>query len=407
MATRGASEHPDFTDFDVRMLARAVQLARRGQGYVEPNPMVGCVIVRGSRVIGEGWHRRFGGPHAEVRAMRDAAKRRTSRDSKSNATIPRGCTVYVTLEPCCDHPEKKTPPCVDALIRANVARVVIAALDPNPHVRGKSVRRLRDAGIHVDVLGHQPNRDRQGAATKTSRTALGLIAPFATFTRANRPYVIAKWAQSLDGKLATASGDSQWISCGESRRVVHRLRARIDAILVGVNTVLTDDSLLTARDVTLRRVAARVVLDTQLRIPIGCRLVRTAHDAPLWIMTSRQAAKSTKAVRLRKLGADVIPCQTTKAQVSPTDVLRQLRDRNVMNLMVEGGPTVLTTFLQQSLVDEAMIFIAPLLIGGNFPPGPCHTPLTNSMSRAIRFADCKPTRCGSDQLFTLRFPSTW
>ncbi|GAF88580.1 unnamed protein product, partial [marine sediment metagenome] len=220
MAARKARHRYD--PLDHRMMARAIALARRGEGHVEPNPMVGCVIVRNRRSIGEGYHRRFGGPHAEIEALLAC-----TRD-------PQGATVYVSLEPCCHH--GKTPPCTDALIAARVARVVVAARDPNPVVRGRGIRRLRTAGIDVEtgVL--------EGEAAE-------VLAPYATRVRLYRPFVIAKWAQSLDGKLATRTGHSQWISCEASRRRVHRLRARVDAILVGCGTVLADDPLLTARGV--------------------------------------------------------------------------------------------------------------------------------------------------------------
>lgn len=186
-----------FDDFDRRMMARAVALARRGEGRVEPNPMVGCVVVRNRRVIGEGYHRRFGGPHAEIEALRFCTAN------------PRGATLYVSLEPCCHHGQ--TPPCSDALIDARVVRVVVAVGDPNPVVQGRGIRRLRAAGIAVET-------------GLLEREAAEVLAPYVTRMRLGRPYVIAKWAQSLDGKLATRTGDSRWISCEASRRSVHRLR---------------------------------------------------------------------------------------------------------------------------------------------------------------------------------------
>jgi len=208
------------------MMARAIALAKRGEGRVEPNPMVGCVLVRRGQVISEGYHRRFGGPHAEIAALQACQEN------------PRGATVYVSLEPCCH--QGKTPPCTEALIEAEVKRVVVAVSDPNPAVAGRGIRRLRAARLAVQtgVLAEEAGE---------------LLAPYSTRMKLGRPYVIAKWAQSLDARLATDTGDSRWISCEHSRRMVHRLRSRVDAVLVGSGTVQADDPQLTARDVSLRR----------------------------------------------------------------------------------------------------------------------------------------------------------
>ncbi|MCH8241283.1 MAG: bifunctional diaminohydroxyphosphoribosylaminopyrimidine deaminase/5-amino-6-(5-phosphoribosylamino)uracil reductase RibD, partial [Planctomycetes bacterium] len=231
-------------------MKRAIHLAQQGRGRVEPNPMVGCVIARKDRVIGEGWHRRFAGPHAEIEAL------------KVCTGSLRGATAYVSLEPCCH--VGKTPPCTDALIQAGIRRVVVALRDPRVHAGKNGVDLLRRAGIEVDI--------------GTEATAAAeLLAPYLTRACLHRPYVIAKWAQSLDGKLSTSSGDSRWISNESSRRFVHQVRARVDAILVGSQTVIADDPCLTARDVPLRRRAKRIVLDTHLRLPLGCRLVETAR----------------------------------------------------------------------------------------------------------------------------------
>ncbi len=321
---------------DERMMLLALALARRGEGRVEPNPMVGCVIVRRGRVIGEGYHRRFGGRHAEIEALRWCA------------TTARGATVYVTLEPCCHF--GKTPPCTDALIQAGVAEVVIPLADPDPLVGGKGIRQLRRAGIRV----------RTGVCRGEAEEVL---APYLTCTRLDRPYVIAKWAQGLDGGLVTAPGTSKWISSEASRRRVHRLRARVDAVLVGVGTVQADDPLLNARGVPVRRLAARVVLDSRLRIPEFCRLAATARAIPLWLVTSPRAARTAKAMRLKRRGAEIIGCAGRDGRVSLKQVLRELHHRGVTNLIVEGGPTVLTSFLQARLVDECLGFVAPRIVG--------------------------------------------
>lgn len=322
-------------------MVRALRLARKGEGYVEPNPMVGCVIARGERIIGEGWHRRFGGAHAEVNAL-DSCK-----------TNPHGATAYVSLEPC-NH-FGHTPPCVEALIEAGISRVVAGMRDPNPIVDGGGFEKLRRAGVKVDI---GVCRDE----------AAELIAPFATRVLLQRPYVIAKWAQSLDGKLATRTGDSRWISGEESRRRVHQLRARVDAILVGSGTVLADDPLLTAREVRLRRTALRVVLDGRLRIPEKCRLIDTIDTAPVLIFTSPSKAQSGKAKRLRARGVTVEAALLRRGVISLSAVLKRLAQENATNLLVEGGPKILSSFFDARLVDEAHVFVAPKLIGGTDAP---------------------------------------
>jgi len=336
-STRPVSPHDADDEFDGRMMQRALVLARKGRGLVEPNPMVGCVITRGRRVLAEGYHRRFGLPHAEIEAIR-ACRGRLA-----------GATVYVSLEPCCHH--GKTPPCTEALIKARVSRVVAAITDPSPAVDGRGLRRLRDAGIDVTLGLLAPQ-------------AAELIAPFATRARLGRPYVIAKWAQSLDGKLVTRAGRSKWISCPQSRRYVHRLRAGVDAILVGAGTVAADDPLLTARNVRILRRALRVVLDGRLRIAESCRLVKTAGETPTLVLTSPQHAAGRKAERLKSRGVEVVACPLRRGRLSLLSCLHVLASRDVTNLLVEGGPTVLTSFFEAGLVDEALVFVAPTFIGG-------------------------------------------
>lgn len=324
-------------ELDERMMRRALELAQKGGGRVEPNPMVGCVIVRNGRVIGEGHHRRFGGAHAEIEALRSCTRN------------PRGATVYVSLEPCCHR--GKTPPCTDALIEAGVARVVTPLRDPNPAVNGKGLQRLRAAGIAVTtgVLANE---------------AAEVLAPFLTRVRLGRPYVIAKWAQSLDGRLVTPPGESKWISCKESRKRVHRLRARVDAVLVGVGTILADDPRLTARGVPLRRKALRVVLDAMLRIPMSAKVVASAKTIPTLILTMPRGVNTPKARQLTGKGVELVVCKSHRGRLVLHDCLSRLADRRVTNLLVEGGPTVLRAMLDARLVDEAWLFLAPKIIGG-------------------------------------------
>lgn len=372
----GPSRVDDHLDDRRRLMQRAIILAPKGRGRVEPNPMVGCVIARNDRIIGEGWHRRFAGPHAEIEAL-TACRGST-----------KGATAYVSLEPCCH--VGKTPPCTDALIQAGIRRVVVALRDPRIHSGKKGVDLLRRAGIKVDI------GTEAGAAAE-------ILAPYLTRACLHRPYVIAKWAQSLDGKLSTSSGDSRWISNESSRRLVHKVRARVDAILVGAQTVITDNPCLTARDVPLRRRAKRIVLDTNLRLPLGGRLVETAREIPTLVFTTAERAKSSKARRLQARGVQVEPCRTKGGRVSPRAVLSRLAQLEVTNLLVEGGPTILTTFFEAGLVDEAYVFTAPMLIGGGDAPSAIGGRGALTIARALRPLSVKSRRYGDDTLSVMRF----
>jgi diaminohydroxyphosphoribosylaminopyrimidine deaminase / 5-amino-6-(5-phosphoribosylamino)uracil reductase len=268
---------------DEQFLSRALELAEQGRGYVEPNPMVGCVIVRDGKVIGEGWHEKFGGPHAEINAL-----------SKVDDAA-RGAELFVSLEPCCHH--GKTPPCVEAVINAGIARIVVGAVDPNPQVTGQGIARLREAGINVDVC-------------ENHRTAQKLIAPFAKHITTGQPWVIAKWAMTLDGKLATHTGSSQWISSEASRQLVHKIRGQMDAILIGRVTAERDDPQLTARPAG-PRTATRIVLDSEASLSLDSQLVRTISQAPL-IVVARETAIPTQVARLRDYGVEVLLMPSTE-----------------------------------------------------------------------------------------------
>src|SRR3954470_1207756 len=264
-------------------MSHALALATRGQGCVEPNPMVGCVIVRDGEIVGEGWHEQFGGPHAEVNALDIAGERAA------------GATVYVSLEPCCH--EGKTPPCTRALIRAGVGRMVVAVNDPFPQVSGRGIAELEAAGIECEV----------GA---NGADAAWLLAPYRKLIATGRPWVIAKWAMTLDGKLATHTGDSQWISSETSRAIVHQLRGRVDAIVVGSRTACADNPLLTARPGNLadvKRIATRGVGDSAASISIESRLVQTATDIPVLLAAGDDAPKDT-CNRLTSVGVEVFRC---------------------------------------------------------------------------------------------------
>lgn len=360
---------------DEEFMRRALVLAARGRGFVEPNPMVGCVLVRDGRIVAEGWHRRFGGAHAEVEALRRA--RGTTH----------GLTAYVSLEPCCHH--GKTPPCTDALLAAGVGRVVAAMRDPNPRVAGRGLARLRRAGVRIAV----------GVLEDEARR---LNAPFVQWMTTRRPWVILKWAQSIDGKIATRSGDTRWISDAVMRGHAHQVRARVDAIVVGVGTVLADDPLLTARDVPRRRVARRVVLDTHLRTPLLSRLVRTAREAPTWIFCGRAAPRRRMAA-LRDKGVIVLPVRSDRDGIDLDDVLQALGGAECTNVLVEGGGRLLGRCVDAGIGDELNVYLAPLLIGGADAPGALQARGPARLADAVRLGgDAALRRLGSGWLLEAR-----
>jgi diaminohydroxyphosphoribosylaminopyrimidine deaminase/5-amino-6-(5-phosphoribosylamino)uracil reductase len=361
---------------DGRFMAEALSLAWQGQGWVEPNPMVGCVLVRGGRIVGSGFHRRFGGPHAEVEAIRIAKGRAA------------GATAYVTLEPCCHF--GKTPPCTDALIAAGVRRVVAAMRDPNPIVSGRGFKRLRAAGIRCDV-------------GLLKALAAAQNAPFVTHHSQWRPYVILKWAQSIDGKIATRRGDSKWITSRASRVAAHELRGRVDAIVVGVNTVIGDDPGLTCRHVRRRRTAARIILDSRLRISRTAKVVRTARDAPTIIATARQSQSSAKAAVLRRAACEILPLPVNQRGIRLGPLLSALRDRGMTNVLVEGGGHVLGAFVEERLADEARIFVAPNLIGGEAAPSALRNIGPATMKELPSVEQVTTLHIGRELCYTLRF----
>jgi diaminohydroxyphosphoribosylaminopyrimidine deaminase / 5-amino-6-(5-phosphoribosylamino)uracil reductase len=328
---------------DRAWMSRAVRLAALGRGFVEPNPTVGCVLVRDGELIGEGYHRRFGGPHAEVDALA----------SLGDPESARGATAYVTLEPCCH--TGKTPPCSDALIAAGVSRVVMAIRDPFPKVNGGGVTRLRAAGIRVDI--------GVGAIEATK-----LCASYLKRVHTGRPWVIAKWAMTLDGRIATVAGDSQWISGEVSRGEVHRLRGLVDGIVVGGGTAAADDPTLTARPPG-PRTAVRIVVAGKRLPGAESRLVKTIDQAPLLVVVPRGADEA--ALRpLEKAGAEILRC----AEVDPIAMVGQMLDelgkRHMTNLLVEGGGGLLGSFLAADQIDEVHAYVATKLVGGAAAPGP-------------------------------------
>src|SRR5262245_52005653 len=301
---------------DQKWMCRALELAERGRGSVEPNPLVGAVVVRDGLLVGEGWHQRFGGPHAEVFALQAVGE------------LARGATLYTSLEPCCHH--GKTPPCTDAVLKAGIARVVTAMRDPFPLVSGRGVDILRAAGVELEV----------GLCEEEARR---LNAPFLTLLGKKRPYIHLKWAMTLDGKIATRTGDSKWISNEASRRRVHELRGRVDGILVGIGTVLADNPLLTARP-TGPRIPTRVILDSAARTPLTSQLSHTARETPTLIV-STSAAPASQQEALQAAGCEILTLPAVEKRVSIAALLAELGRRQMTNVLIEGGAEVLGSFL--------------------------------------------------------------
>ena len=352
---------------DEEIMTSALKLAARGIASVEPNPAVGCIIVKAGQVIGRGWHRKFGGPHAEINALADC---------ETLGVKPEGATMYVTLEPCCH--EGKTGPCTQAIIAARLAKVVVATIDPSAHASGKGIGQLQNAGIEVQV----------GVCESQAKL---LNAPFFKFVTTGKPWVVAKWAQSIDGKVAYAqkSDEQQLISNELSRADAHKLRRRVGAIVVGVNTVIADNPMLTPRPSRGKR-PIRVVLDRSLRIRLGCRLLHTTKTSPTVVCTTKTAAKASPNLveRIVKKGAEVLVCPAEKSNLN--FLLSELGKRGVQQVLVEGGPKVLTSFLKEGLADEICVYIAPKILGGSGA-----VPISEAMSEltggvGLHHVDIKP-----------------
>lgn len=363
----------DRSELDCWHMRRALELAAFGQGHVEPNPLVGCVIARGAEIIAEGWHRRYGGAHAEVDALALAGSRAA------------GATVYVTLEPCRHF--GKTHPCTTALIAAQVARVVAAMRDPFPAVSGQGAAELASAGIEVE-LGVLENE------------ASWLNAPYLKLLRWQAPWVLAKWAMTLDGKIATRAGDSRWISSESSRQLVHELRGRVDAILVGSGTALRDDPLLTARPPG-PRLAARVVVDSQATLPLESQLSRTAREVPVIVAAVASAPEDNRR-RLEAAGCEVLSLSAQTHAERLVELLRELGRRGMTNVLVEGGGQLLGQLADQGAIDELHVFVAPRLIGGAAAPSPLGGSGIARLADAIAIAGRQWRQSGDDLYFSGR-----
>lgn len=357
---------------DREHMGSALALARRGLGTTWPNPSVGCVLVKDGLVLGRGRTARGGRPHAETSALAQAAAR---------GQDVAGATAYVTLEPCSHH--GKTPPCADALVAARIARVVIAALDPDPRVNGGGMKRLQDAGIAVDVgvMAEEASEVNQA---------------FFTRVRSGRPLVTLKIASSLDGGIATAGGESRWISGPESRAMVHALRAESDAIIIGSGTAAIDNPDLTCRLPGLEwRSPVRVVVDGRLRMPLTSRLIATARDVPTWVLT-RADADAERAMVLRECGVEIVEVDPgPDGKIDLAAAFTFLGEKGLTSALVEAGGHLAAAMFRQDLVDRLAWFHAPMVLGGDAIPAAVGFGL-HQLDRAPRFARQGTWRTGND-----------
>ena len=358
---------------DEYYMRKALNLARRGLGKTSPNPVVGALIIRDGGIIGQGYHRRYGGNHAEINAIRHA------REDIS------GAALYVTLEPCCHH-GKKTPPCLDVLLKHNLGRVVIGTMDPNPQINGRSIEVLRERGIEtkVGVLSEECHR---------------LNEVYFKYIQTGIPFVTVKFAQTLDGRIASVTGDSQWISSEPSLRLAHRLRSCHDAVLVGAGTVLTDDPQLTVRLVKGRN-PIRIVTDSRMRIPLSSKILRDQEIAPTIIATTSQA-DSEKLSSLKQMGIEILAVEEDReGNVDLRDLLQKLGQMNISSILVEGGATLITSLIRQQLVDKFVVILAPKIMGkGIDAVGDLQI---TDVERALRLSFAKTYRSGEDLIIEAR-----
>ena len=367
----------DFTDSDRRHLARAIEIAEQGRGRVSPNPMVGAVLVAGEQVLAEGFHGRLGGPHAEVEAI-----------SAAGSAVLAGATLYVSLEPCCH--EGRTPACTDAIRKAGISRVVVAGEDPSAHASGRGLGILRDEGIEVVLEG----------AELTDRARL-LNQSFRKHARTGRPWVLFKSAMSLDGKVATRSGDSKWISGEPSRRLAHHWRAECDAVIVGIGTALAADPQLTARIAGVARQPRRFVLGALGRLPRASRLVSDASEIPLTVVVSR-AAPRLATDTLEAHGAEVIVAPGENEPARIVSALDQLGSAEIGSVMLEGGPRLAGAFLDAGEIDEVRLFLAPVIFGERSARDPLEGEGVDQVADALRARSMQCESVGEDLLVRAR-----
>ncbi|WP_245602725.1 bifunctional diaminohydroxyphosphoribosylaminopyrimidine deaminase/5-amino-6-(5-phosphoribosylamino)uracil reductase RibD [Solirubrobacter soli] len=362
---------------DHEHLVRAIELAEGGRGRTSPNPLVGAVIVRDGVVLGEGFHAALGEQHAERAAI-----------AAAGGADLRGATLYVSLEPCCH--TGRTPPCTDAILEAGFARVVVASDDPTDKASGRGLGILRDEGVVVEL-----------ADGEVAARARLLNQPFRKHARTGRPFVLFKSAMTLDGKVATRTGDSKWISGEDSRLLSHHWRAEVDAVVVGIGTALTDDPQLTARIEGVTRQPRRIVFDSEARLPLDSQLVRGAAEVPLTVVVTR-AAPRTAVDALEVAGADVIVATGANEPDRVRNALAQLGNAGVTSILLEGGPHLAGAFLDAGEVDEIRLFVAPVILGGSSARDPLEGEGAERIASAMRALSLECSRSAEDVLITAR-----
>lgn len=357
---------------DIDLMRLALRLARRAEGRTSPNPMVGAVIEKNGVIIATGYHKRAGGPHAEAEALARAG------------AAARGATLYVTFEPCAHH--SKTPPCADAVIAAGIRRVVAGMRDPNPIVSGRGFRKLRRAGVEV-ISGVLEDEVRS------------LNRFFCCYHEKRRPFIIAKWAMSADGRTATDAGDSKWISSEASRAHVHHLRASVDAVAVGIGTVLADDPILTARPPAGRRPARqpwRIVFDSRGRIPLDARIL--GDDPERFILATTKAIKPLAEKALLKRGCQVwkLPKVAGGRRINLRAAVERMHQARILSVLLEGGRELAGGFITEQLADQAFVFMAPKIIGGEALRSPLAGPGAATMKNALQLHNVRIRQFGGD-----------
>jgi diaminohydroxyphosphoribosylaminopyrimidine deaminase/5-amino-6-(5-phosphoribosylamino)uracil reductase len=356
---------------DADYMLMALELAERGRGRTSPNPLVGAVIVRDGEIVGRGYHARAGEDHGEIVALKEAGE------------LARDATLYINLEPCCHY--GRTPPCVDAIVKAGVKRVVVAMVDPFEKVAGKGIDTLRQAGIEVDV----------GLLGEKARL---LNEVFVKYVTTGKPFVILKMAMSLDGRIAAASGDSKWITCEEARLRVHRLRDEVDAVLVGRGTVEQDDPMLTTRLPDREgKSPIRVILDGKARMPVNARVLADESDASTWVFVG-ESADQARVRTLRDAGAAIVTLPDKLGRIEFDTVLRELGRREVTSVLVEGGKEVFTEAFKSRSVDKLVAFVAPVIVGGDGRFNAVGELGVERMSDAFKLRDVRVERISDDVL---------
>lgn len=357
-----------MTDRDYLRLA--LRLAAKGRGRTSPNPMVGALIVKGGKIVGKGYHKKAGSPHAEVLAIEEAGEKLE------------GATLYVNLEPCC-HYDKKTPPCTDTIIKAGIKRVVLSMVDPNPKVSGKGIEILRTSKIEII----------KGILEEDARR---LNEAYIKYITTGLPFVILKIASSLDGKIATAQGESRWITGERSRRLVHRLRDEMDGVMVGIGTVLADDPMLNVRLPNKKgNDPHRIILDSDLRIPLTAKILNMPSLAKTYIVTTTGAPED-KITALKEKGAEILIADSEEGYIDIPSLMKRLGGLGVMSLMIEGGSETNASVLRSGIMDKVIIFIAPKIIGGHDSKGWVGGRSPHRLADALRLKDLRIKRIGED-----------